>query len=468
MAKQGQSFLLLTLLCLAIALCIYSIHNSPISCTQIVKAAIGGPPLITFSAGPCNCSVDYFPSGDKPSVNCNCSSIAPPVCPPAEVIVVEKEPIKEIVREMVKEPCPEKKDPPPVIQNVVKYEPWWAEGKVWHYPVQFPRCSMDACFNYSRCDNMDDLLIYSYDLPNPPVRYFSRINETKWHTNDPDKACLFFVYLDTEGPWPPHPRELPHWNNGLNHVLITFADKWSQKGPPQDSIGNASVLISDIHETIYRPGFDIGITLPGNFHIKELQIVKPFDRKYLLTFRGLRYLGHDGEGVFRSHDSFRAIHNGKDIIVATSCKHFINDLNRQKDPALGAHCDEDEAIYANYTFGDLMNSTFGLVPAGVSPNSYRFVEVLSAGAIPVLIADNYVKPFDTLFEWHRCILQFPSTEMHRVASAVQGMKREEVEKRQQICLDIYRSFRNNDVLLETVVRSLKARFMGVFPNFSVI
>lgn len=348
-------------------------------------------------------------------------------------------------------------------------EPWYAKDKVWHGPVKFPRCTMDACFNYSRCDkHHEQLLVYSYNQPTTPVRFFDRINQTRWHTDDPDKACLFFVFLDTPGIYRAemHPSELPHWNGGLNHVLITFADRWLQKGPNPESIGFASVMISNLHETTSRPGFDVSIPLPAFRHLKELQNVKPLDRKYLLTFRGLRYVTWNmtGEGVLRSHDSFRQMHNGEDIIVATSCKHPINDEYRKQDPSLGIHCDEDDAAYSGYDFNDLMNSTFGLAPAGIQPNSYRFAEILSAGTIPVLVADNYVKPYDTLVQWHRCILQFPSTEMHRIVPAVRGMKRKQVERRQHYCLQVYKKmFASEEKLLGAAMEAQKVRFMGAFP-----
>lgn len=311
--------------------------------------------------------------------------------------------------------------------------------------------------------------MYAYDVPSPPVRWFSRIKESKYYTNDPEKACLFLVFLDNDTPWPPHPKTLPYWNEGVNHVLVIFADKWSQRGPAQDTIGMASVMGSDIHETIYRAGFDISIPLPGNQHMVELQTVKPLDRKYFLTFRGLRYLGAAGEGTFRSHDSFREMHNGKDVIVATSCNHGINDMIRKEDPKLGVHCDEDNLVHANYSFNDLMNSTFGLVPAGIQPASYRFIEVLSAGTVPVLIADNYVKPFDTLIHWHTCLLQFPTTEMHRIVATVRAMKQEEILKRQANCLRYYNEFlKDDETLVRSAVRALKARFVGAIPNFSEV
>lgn len=163
------------------------------------------------------------------------------------------------------------------------------------------------------------------------------------------------------------------------------------------------------------------------------------------------------------------MHNGDDVIVATSCDHPINNMNREKEPSLGAHCDEDEIIHRNYTFSDLMNTRFALVPAGVQPSSYRFIEVLSAGAIPVLIADNYVKPFDSLILWYKCLLQFPTAEMHRIVGTLRAMRTEEVVKRQEYCLVIYEEFlKDDETLLRSAVRALKARFLGAVPSFAEV
>lgn len=414
-----------------------------------VTTLIDPTPLV-FPSGNCNCTVSYKPGTSHqlpvPSLSCACKD--PTICPLPKVQIVEKEVLVE------REGCA------PI--------PWYAEGKTWHYPARFPLCSMDACFNYTQCGNSSELLIYTYNLPAPPQRFFSRINESRYFTNDPTKACIFLVFLDANNPWPPHPKTLPHWNNGLNHALVIFADKWSQKGPPQDSIGLASVLATDLHETTYRAGFDISIPLPGKHHLHQLTYVNATKRKYLTTFRGLRYLGAKGEGVFRSWDSFRHMHNGRDVIVATSCNHPINNMNREKEPALGVHCDEDEEVHRKHNFVDLMNSTFALVPAGVQPASYRFIEVLSAGAIPVLIADNYVKPFDTLIQWYRCLLQFPTTEMYRIIATLRAMKEEEILQRQTYCIAVYNEFlKDDETLLRTSVRALKARFLGAIPTFSL-
>ncbi|KAJ7551420.1 hypothetical protein O6H91_06G014700 [Diphasiastrum complanatum] len=258
---------------------------------------------------------------------------------------------------------------------------------------------------------------------------------------------------------------LPYWNNGLNHVIITFADRWSDTNPPSQSIGMASILATNLHTTTYRPHFDISIPLPRLYldMPPEVGSLKPFDMKYFLTFKGTRYLSH--EGNFRSSATFRSMHNGVDVIVATTCKHETNDKLLRWQPWRGSKCDKDQAIFDSYEFVELLNSTFGLVPAGRSPASYRMLEVLSVGTIPVLIADNYVRPFDSLIQWQYCLLQFSTNEMHLILPTLRTMPRLEVEARQRSCQKVFdKFFKDDNVLLNSVIRSLKDRFVERLHN----
>lgn len=107
-----------------------------------------------------------------------------------------------------------------------------------------------------------------------------------------------------------------------------------------------------------------------------------------------------------------------------------------------------------------------LIPVGRQPSSSRFIDALSAGAIPVLIVDNFVKPFESLVQWSRCILQFPSTEISRVIPAIKGLSKEDVEERQRYCIFVYNEYLKDDrTLLQSVVRALKMRFMNTFVAF---
>lgn len=57
------------------------------------------------------------------------------------------------------------------------------------------------------------------------------------------------------------------------------------------------------------------------------------------------------------------------------------------------------------------NTTFGLVPAGRSPATYRLAEVMSAGAIPVFVARDMVRPFPERVDWPSLSFSFPPEEV---------------------------------------------------------
>ena len=350
----------------------------------------------------------------------------------------------------------------------------WHADKLWHEPDAFPRCSMDACFNFSRCDHSNDLLVYTYNDPVPKglhvPMYLEYLPNSEWHTTDPEQACLFLYFSDTEAnkaAWTkPMYSHLPYWNGGLNHVVVTFADRWRDTNPAPESLGMASLLSTKLHHTTYRSAFDIAIPLPRSnpFIIADIYHLSPFERKYFVTFKGKRYLSQ--EGVFRGSETFRGMHNGKDVVVVETCDGKTNTKLLKSHPELGGGCKEEQVMYDSHDYMELMNSTFALAPAGRSPASYRMFEVMSNGAIPILIADNYVKPFETLIQWQYCLLQFPTSEVHRILPTLRALSRKEVEDRQRYCKQVYGEFLKDDAtLMRTVVRSFKERFMGMLSNF---
>lgn len=63
------------------------------------------------------------------------------------------------------------------------------------------------------------------------------------------------------------------------------------------------------------------------------------------------------------------------------------------------YCETLKGRYYDHDYDSLMNTTFGLVPAGRSPGTYRLAEVMSAGAIPVFVARDIIRPFSEQFDW---------------------------------------------------------------------
>ena len=363
-----------------------------------------------------------------------------------------------------------------VIRDSYCVREWAPHRHFWHdmdaHPL--PACTMETCFNRSRCDASDikHLKIYVYKHEECHYRhaehtelpyYFRALSESPWVTDDPESACLLLVLLPPKPSGEPHCpfRSLPHWNGGVNHVIASLSDTL-----PSDiianpaSIGMASMAASCLQLTSFRPGFDVSIPLPGLSHFRHLAPLPPRARKYFLTFKGKRYIGNK-EGNFRSDPSFRSLNNLRDVIVVTSCNHTTNNRIRARCPHLNTGCDDDEAMFTKYRYEELMNSTFGLAPAGRSSSSYRIIEVMSAGAIPVIVADNYVEPLESgklMIEWGRCALRFETIDIVSILPALRAMSEEELRSRQAYCVRVYEEYLKDDnALLGSVVRFLFLR-----------
>lgn len=95
------------------------------------------------------------------------------------------------------------------------------------------------------------------------------------------------------------------------------------------------------------------------------------------------------------------------------------------------YCQLLKSRYDDYDYATLMNTTFGLVPAGRSPGTYRLGEVMSAGAIPVFVGRNMVPPFRERFDWPSFSFTFApdqvGTYMVKVLRAVPKAQLEEMQ-----------------------------------------
>jgi hypothetical protein len=119
------------------------------------------------------------------------------------------------------------------------------------------------------------------------------------------------------------------------------------------------------------------------------------NRPYLFTFTG----------NFRHsvRQALQPLHNGKDVIIQSHYDGGENNLTTSK-------FDNAQGKYTKL----LTQSLFGAAPRGDNLYTYRFGEILSAGAIPVVYADEWVLPFGPqLVDWNEWVVRIPERDAAR-------------------------------------------------------
>lgn len=222
-------------------------------------------------------------------------------------------------------------------------------------------CRMATCFDFTKCLG-NQLKVYVYPFENGErvslnyAKIIQAVKRSVYYTADPSEACLFVVSIDTTDQDPrsndyvKHVGDkisgLPYWNDGRNHVLFNlYSGTWPNYVERLDfDTGHAILAKASFSQNYFRPGFDISLPLfdkelPnfGNGNVFGSDKLFPFVKKYKIVFKGKRYLhGIGGE----SRASLHHIHNNKDILMLTTCKHGRNWKDVKDD-----RCDHDNMLY---------------------------------------------------------------------------------------------------------------------------
>eukprot|EP00668_Euglena_longa_P016900 GGOE01021211.1.p1 GENE.GGOE01021211.1~~GGOE01021211.1.p1 ORF type:complete len:386 (-),score=62.14 GGOE01021211.1:87-1244(-) len=164
---------------------------------------------------------------------------------------------------------------------------------------------------------------------------------------------------------------LPNWNGGLNHIVVDTTDSMTstaQRGAGFP-VGRAILLKSSVQSNYHRPHFDVVVPLPPRKVYSVHTRWNATNRSRLLCWKG----------QVNSNKKVRArlllLNNNVDILIG----------RRER---------------TRLDYDDLMRTCrFVLAPRGTGLHSFRLLEILSAGAVPVIVADGAVKPFSSLLQW---------------------------------------------------------------------
>uniref|UniRef100_A0A8P4G2R0 Exostosin-1b n=1 Tax=Dicentrarchus labrax TaxID=13489 RepID=A0A8P4G2R0_DICLA len=282
------------------------------------------------------------------------------------------------------------------------------------------RCRMETCFDFARCQSGFRVYIYppqrGDEISETYQKILSSIEESRFHTTDPSRACLFILAVDTldrdqlSAQFVQNVRlriqSLPTWNDGRNHLIFNlYSGTWPDYTEDLGfEVGQAMLAKASADVVNFRPHFDISIPLFSKDHppkgggIGYLTLNDaPPSRKYLLVFKGKRYLTGIGS---ETRNALYHIHNGEDIILLTTCKHG-KDWEKHKD----SRCGRDNEEYSKFDYQELLhNSSFCLVPRGRRLGSFRFLEALQAACIPVILSNGWELPFSEVIDWRKAAI----------------------------------------------------------------
>ena len=229
--------------------------------------------------------------------------------------------------------------------------PEYSEQTTWTIRRRYSRprsgdgryCRMSTCFDLSRCRHGFTVHIHPSPEVAPPTSFkYSEIlralRASRYYTDDPERACIFVLGIDTldrdrlSTEYVANIRSkidsLRWWRGGVNHVVFNlYSGTWpdyNEDGLGFD-VGRSMLAKASSSRLFYRPGFDISFPLFHREHSFRggepgalMNSQAPPVRKYLLSFKGKRYLVGIGS---ETRNSLYHIQNGQDIILLTTCKH---------------------------------------------------------------------------------------------------------------------------------------------------
>jgi hypothetical protein len=89
----------------------------------------------------------------------------------------------------------------------------------------------------------------------------------------------------------------------------------------------------------------------------------------------------------------------------------------------------------------LKQSVFAAAPAGDNRYSYRFTEVLAAGAIPVVHSDGWLLPFRPgAVNWTECLLHLPEATANDTITILRAITPEQRCRMRRRCRAIYTTY----------------------------
>jgi len=201
----------------------------------------------------------------------------------------------------------------------------------------------------------------------------------------------------------------------------------------RELLDNPQIIIAyySIEKSSVRPLYDVGITPPAikpvNLTTAEREDILTCSnnttkqRKYLFSFQGRRGYGRE---------ALRSFENETDMYIRV-----YDERDKYKSDIQTNGADSNNYI------GIMKQSTFAASPRGDLLFSYRFSEILSAGTIPVVYANNWLLPFnDQIVDWNKCAVFIDESDYDKTAEILRDISLEKRCEMQKCALNAWDRF----------------------------
>lgn len=247
-------------------------------------------------------------------------------------------------------------------------------------------------------------------------------------------GCLSFVNFDKDVV-EKKLKQLPYWNNGINHIIFDFSDSSECYCLNK----NVSVFKSAFSIEHYNQNKDISLPQFPRYRFTD-ELLSKYKKNKLVSFKG-----HPRKGHNPIRDKLFDMNDDNQIFI----KPFSNNPN-DFEFKLGEGMEIIPSIDKDSYLNLLFTSRFSLLPRGNGcALSYRHIESMNVGSIPVIISDNYVLPFSELIDWNSCSIRIKEDEICNLLEIIKDNLEREDRLRKNV-KDVYdKYFSSTEKILTT-------------------
>lgn len=341
------------------------------------------------------------------------------------------------------------------------------------YSVQQP-CSIDACFNYTKCQqstSRDKLRVHVLDRSEAFFQPYldqrsGQVARSVELVSEPSDACLVLVSLD------PSDKDLPtrlsqlHTNQpDLNFMLVLPSPSNSTNNLTGISSPLASLQLEwpELHRKL-TDSLICSLERPTALAASHGDLWVPFsllsDAGYLAKLAHLAtnslvdYL-HERDHLVSFHAQASSQFLGRDLVagsLATGSRRFELDLECSSGPDCGSLSERlDRLRRAQFTLiAQPANTTWS------SESTRRLLEALSCGTLPVLVGMSARPPLSGLVAWSDILIQIPLARLHQLGRILSELDRAQITARQVRASNVYTSyFATNTAMSRTLFAAVQ-------------